>query len=124
MTHTFAQVLLLEIREYQRLRTRCRKKEKEGNWEKKLHIKKIRKQNRTKTKKEKERKKEKKKRIISRIRTPHLRSSASPPFHYTTKRLVLDRNSKIYFVLDRNSKIYFGKITGLLTVKDQRNRMS
>ena len=83
MTHTFAQVLLRQIREYQRLRTRCRKKEKEANWEKKLHIKKYANKTEQKRKGKQERKK---KRVISRIRTPHLRSSASPPFHYTTER--------------------------------------
>ena len=60
MTHTFAQVLLLEIREYQRLRTRCRKKEKDANWEKKLHIKKY--ANKTEQKRKKKRKERKKKR--------------------------------------------------------------
>ena len=62
MTHTFAQVLLLKIREYQRLRTRCRKKDKEANWEKKLHVKKNTqtKQNKNEKRKgKKERKKEK-----------------------------------------------------------------
>ena len=53
MTHTFAQVLLLEIRENQRLRTRCRKKVKEANWETKLHIKKNTQTKQNKNEKEK-----------------------------------------------------------------------
>ena len=83
----------------QSLRARSRTKGKEADWENKIYTlknkrtKQISKQNKTSTKNKEQRKKG---RVLTRIRTPHLRLDASSPLYYTARDVYVNLVKKSF----------------------------